>query len=146
MRSLSLLFLLWGGWWNCAQSEECPTQFSAALNEKAEGGDEDSQFQLGDCYFFGLGVPKDQVMGVSWYRKAAEAGQMKAQFNLGGCFHEGMGVEPDLMAAIKWWRKSAGQDYAPAEISIGDCYIFGKGVGVNPVPNTHLTLRTNGEV
>ena len=114
-----------------AWAEEPPQlpPYSAALEEQAKGGDADAQYQLGDCYFFGLGVKRDMVEGASWYRKAAEAGQMKAQFNLGGCFHEGMGVEPDLMAAIRWWRKSAGQDYAPAEISIGDCYIFGKGVG-----------------
>ena len=91
MRFLSLLFLLWVGWWNSAQTEEIPTPFSTALQEKAEGGDEDSQFQLGDCYFFGLGVKKDQREGVAWYRRAAEQGQMKAQFNLGGCLHEGLG-------------------------------------------------------
>ena len=114
--------LSWG------ETVEPTPKFSQELQEKAANGDADAQFQLGDCYFFGLGVPKDMREGVSWYRKAAEAGQIKAQFNLGGCFHEGMGVEPDLMAAIQWWRKSAGQDYAPAEISIGDCYIFGKGL------------------
>lgn len=120
---LGLLFCpSWGEGLNSAP------KFSEELRNKAADGDADAQFQLGDCYFFGLGVPKDMREGASWYRKAAEAGQMKAQFNLGGCFHEGMGVEPDLMAAIQWWRKSAGQDYAPAEISIGDCYIFGKGL------------------
>ena len=105
MRIHSLLFLLWVGCGSWAQTEENPNQYSAALQEKAESGDADAQFQLGDCYFFGLGVKRDLVEGASWYRKAAEAGQMKAQFNLGGCFHEGMGVEPDLMAAIRWWRK-----------------------------------------
>jgi TPR repeat protein len=127
MRSLRLLFLLWVGWWNCAQAEEMPIQFSTALQEKADSGDEDSQFQLGDCYFFGLGVKKDQREGVAWYRKAAEQGQMKAQFNLGGCLHEGLGTEPSLTEAIYWWRKAAGQDYPPAEISIGDAYVFGRG-------------------
>lgn len=86
MRIFTLLFLLWVGWGSWAQAEENPNQYSAALQEKAESGDADAQFQLGDCYFFGLGVKKDMVEGVSWYRKAAEAGQMKAQFNLGGVF------------------------------------------------------------
>ena len=68
-----------------------PPPYSAELEEQAKGGDADAQYQIGDCYFFGLGVKRDTVEGVSWYRKAAEAGQMKAQFNLGGCFQEGMG-------------------------------------------------------
>ena len=117
-----LSYLSWG------ETVDPTPKFSQELQEKAADGDADAQYQLGDCYFFGLGVKRDMVEGVSWYRKAAEAGQMKAQFNLGGCFHEGRGIEPDLRAAIRWWRKSAGQDYAPAQISIGDCYIFGKGL------------------
>jgi len=111
-----------------AGKEEPPPKYSQDLQQQADSGDADAQFHLGDCYFFGLGIPKDQRKGVSWYRKAAEAGQMQAQFNLGGCLHEGLGTEPSLMEAIQWWRRSAGQDYAPAQISIGDCYIFGKGL------------------
>ena len=111
-----------------AGKEEPPPKYSQDLQQQADSGDADAQFHLGDCYFFGLGVPKDQRKGVIWYRKAAEAGQMQAQFNLGGCLHEGLGIEPNLMEAIQWWRRSAGQDYAPAQISIGDCYIFGKGL------------------
>ncbi len=48
MRILSLLFLLWVGWGSWAQTEENPNQYSAALQEKAESGDADAQFQLGD--------------------------------------------------------------------------------------------------
>ncbi|NDB94747.1 MAG: sel1 repeat family protein [Verrucomicrobia bacterium] len=111
-----------------AGKAEPPPKYSQELQQQADSGDADAQFHVGDCYFFGLGIPKDQRKGVNWYRKAAEAGQMQAQFNLGGCLHEGLGIEPNLMEAIQWWRRSAGQDYAPAQISIGDCYIFGKGL------------------
>ena len=70
--------LSWG------ETVEPTPKFSQELKGKAEDGDADAQYQIGDCYFFGLGVKRDMVEGVSWYRKAAEAGQMKAQFNLGG--------------------------------------------------------------
>ena len=79
MRILSLFFLLWVGCGSWAQTEENPNQYSAALQEKAESGDADAQFQLGDCYFFGLGVKRDLVEGASWYRKAAEAGRVARQ-------------------------------------------------------------------
>ena len=121
------LLFLWIGLVSFISWAEGPTvaaKYSAELQAQAEKGDEDAQFQMGDCYFFGLGVKKDQREGVAWYRKAAEQGQMKAQFNLGGCFHEGLGTEPSLTEAIYWWRKAAGQDYPPAEISIGGCLCF----------------------
>jgi len=130
LNKMKILLFLWIGlvsliaW---AEGPTVPVNYSAELQAQADKGDEDAQFQLGDCYFFGLGVKKDQREGVAWYRKAAEQGQMKAQFNLGGCLHEGLGTEPSLTEAIYWWRKAAGQDYPPAEISIGDAYVFGRG-------------------
>ena len=111
-----------------AEDKKPLLRFSEDLRQQAEKGDADAQFQIGDCYFFGLGIPQDQVQGVIWYRRAAQAGQMNAQFNLGGCLHEGLGTEANLGEAILWWRRSAGQDYPPAQISIGDAYLFGKGL------------------
>ena len=85
---LGLLVLSLCGW---SEDKKPSLQYREELKEQAEKGDADAQFQLGDCYFFGLGISKDQAEGASWYRRAAEAGQMKAQFNLGGCLHEGLG-------------------------------------------------------
>ena len=100
---MKVILFLWIGFasfiaW--AEDPTLPAKYSAELQAQADKGDEDAQFQLGDCYFFGLGVKKDQREGVAWYRKAAEQGQMKAQFNLGGCLHEGLGTEPSLTEAI----------------------------------------------
>ncbi len=108
-----------------AQPSSPREAYSEELRARAEGGDEDAQFQLGNCYFFGLGVPKKQIDGVNWYRKAAEQGHAEAQFNLGGCLYQGYGVEPNQTEAVRWWRKSAGQNYPPAQISLGDCFLKG---------------------
>ena len=42
------------------------------VRAKAEGGDAESQVELGLRYAKGEGVAKNQVEAVKWYRKAAE--------------------------------------------------------------------------
>ncbi|MSR43556.1 MAG: hypothetical protein EXS19_05920, partial [Pedosphaera sp.] len=39
-----------------------------------EKGDASAQYNLGVMYANGLGVPKDEVEAVKWYRKAADQG------------------------------------------------------------------------
>ena len=48
-----------------APAQNPPTTFSEELKSKADSGDAESQFQIGNCYFFGLGVPKKQIDGVT---------------------------------------------------------------------------------
>ena len=57
----------------------------------------------------GLGVAKDEVAAVSWYRKAAEQGHAKAQYNLGVMFQYGLGVSKNRAEAVYWYIKAAVQ-------------------------------------
>ena len=62
--------------WACAWPNPCAGQSSAVayskeMESKAQAGDTEAQFQLGNCYFFGLGVAKKQIDGVAWYRKVS---------------------------------------------------------------------------
>ena len=43
----------------------------------AIAGDADAQFNLGQAYKLGRGVPVDMAMAESWYRKAALQGQVE---------------------------------------------------------------------
>jgi len=122
-------------------SQSKPITYTEELESKAQAGDTEAQFQLGNCYFFGLGVPKKQIDGVTWYRKAAEAGHAEAQFNLGGCLWQGYGVEPNQLEAARWWRKSAGQNFAPAQISVGDCFLYGRGTEKNEAEAVRWFLK-----
>lgn len=49
----------------------------------AEGGDADAQFNLGQAYRFGRGVPMDLAQAENWYRRAAQQGHLRAEDNLG---------------------------------------------------------------
>ena len=53
---------------------------------KAEKGDVDAQYNLGNYYREGIGVARDFPKAVSWYRKAAELGDARAQYSLGNCY------------------------------------------------------------
>ena len=49
----------------------------------AVAGDADAQFNLGQAYKLGRGVPADLGQAESWYRRAAKQGHLQAEDNLG---------------------------------------------------------------
>jgi TPR repeat protein len=53
------------------------------LRAGASAGDPDSQFQLGQAYQLGKGVPQDAEMAMMWYRRAASQGHAQASDELG---------------------------------------------------------------
>ena len=63
------------------------------LKEKAEQGDADAQFRLGECYFNGNDIKQDYKAGANWFTKAAEQEHAGAQYRLGLCYLFGNGVE-----------------------------------------------------
>lgn len=49
----------------------------------AIGGDPDAQFNIGQAYKLGRGVPVDLAQAEQWYRRAADQGHLQAEDNLG---------------------------------------------------------------
>ena len=81
------------------------------------------QFQRGAAYFHGIGVARDPVEAVKWFRKAAEQGFAPAQGMLGTCYYSGCGVEKDPVEAVKWFRKAAEQGRHQSQFNLGMCYM-----------------------
>ena len=73
-----------------------------------------TQFNLGNIYYFGKSVSKNYAEAVKWWRKAAEQGDVGAQFGLGHCYYAGFGVSKDQSLAKYWILKSAQGGYEPA--------------------------------
>ena|SRR5690349_682090 len=112
-----------------ADQTEADRRSLAELRAKAQEGNSRSQFELGTVFQFGsLGVAKDYVEAVKWYRKAAEQNHVWAQYNLGLCYHQGKGVAKDDAEAVKWFRKAAEQNDADSEYDLGVAYYNGEGV------------------
>ena len=67
----------------------------AEFRPLADQGNADAQFNLGEMYAYGHGVPQDYKEAVSWYRRAAERGHIRAQKNLGIIYAYGLEVPQD---------------------------------------------------
>jgi len=79
------------------------------IRAKAEKGDVNCQYLLGDSLLLGHECEKNSDEGIKWLLKAADQGHAKAQFVLGGCYLLGDGVKQDHDEAVKWLRKAAEQ-------------------------------------
>lgn len=82
-------------------------QTLASLRTRALAGEASGQFELGNAYYFGRGVPRDQVQSSRWYRKAADQGHPGAQLNLGNAFCRGEGLPRDPVEGYVWLILSA---------------------------------------
>ncbi|KAJ3893079.1 hypothetical protein GG344DRAFT_44039 [Lentinula edodes] len=69
-------------------------------------------YEVGQCFFHGWGVVKDQKMGVSYYRVAARLGDADAQNDLGFCLSNGKGCKKDRKEAAKWYRAAVAQGHS----------------------------------
>jgi TPR repeat protein len=68
----------------------------------AEAGDADAQFNMGQAYKLGRGVPANAATAQSWYQKAARQGHEQAQVNVGLLLYNG----GRRQEALPWIRKA----------------------------------------
>jgi cell division septation protein DedD len=81
----------------------------------ADQGDQDAQFNMGQAYRLGRGVPADLRIAQSWFQKAAAQGHEMAQGNLGLLLYEsGKRAE-----AMPWISKAAGRGDPRAQYVLG---------------------------
>ena len=114
---------------NGQSSADYDAKTLADLRAKAEGGDAQSQCELGIAFYDGtVGLQQDKSEAVKWYRKAAEQNEVWAQAILGNCYYNGQGVTKDFTEAVKWYRKAAEQNNDLAQYCLGVCYYNGQGV------------------
>jgi TPR repeat protein len=105
--------------------------FATALREwtpLAKQGDAFAQYNLGQMYRQGKGVPQNYKTAVKWYKLAAEQENARAQYNLGLLYFNGKGVPKDNKIAVKWFRLAADQGDADAQNNLG--FMYGNGQGL----------------
>ena len=90
------------------------TKAVECFQKAAEQGYASAQYNLGNSYYKGEGVPQNYTEAVKWYRKAAEQGDAEAQYNLALCYGKGEGVTENFSESIKWLKKAAAQGYSGA--------------------------------
>ncbi|MEH3047957.1 SPOR domain-containing protein [Sphingomonas adhaesiva] len=90
----------------------------------ATRGDADAQFNLGQAYKLGRGVPADQAQATEWFRKAAAQGHEQAVDNYGlALFQDGRKAE-----ALPWLEKSVARDEKRTELVLGTMLFNGDGI------------------
>ena len=72
-------------------------------------GEQGYEFDLGDMYRTGEGVPENDAEAVRWYRAAAAQDHVGAQFKLGLMYTNGYGVAEDHVQAYAWFNLAAAQ-------------------------------------
>jgi TPR repeat protein len=91
----------------------------------ADRGDADAQFNLGQAYKLGRGVPANAAQAQSWYEKAAKQGHEQAQVNVGLLLYNG----GRRQQAMPWIRKAADLGDPRAQYILGTELFNGDLVG-----------------
>ncbi|URW76247.1 SPOR domain-containing protein [Sphingomonas donggukensis] len=106
----------------------------------ATAGDADAQFNLGQAYKLGRGVPVDLAMAEEWYRKAALQGHQQAEDNYGlALFQNGRRDK-----AVPWLEKSAARGEPRAQYVLGTMYFNADVVKRDWVRAYALMTRASG--
>jgi TPR repeat protein len=101
------------------------------LQQRAEAGDAQAQFELGRAYEDGKGVPQDDARSIEWFRKSADQGNAQAENSLGVMYALGRGVPRDKEEAVRWYKKAAKQGLAEGIYNVAISYYNGEGVEGN---------------
>lgn len=95
----------------------------------AEKGDADAQFNLGQAYRWGRGVPLNLAAAQAWYERAAEKGQLDSQVILGlMLFQNG-----DHPGGLRWLRLASDKGEPRAMLVYGTALFNGDGVAQDPI-------------
>ncbi|MBW8743230.1 MAG: sel1 repeat family protein [Sphingomonas sp.] len=92
-----------------------------ALQARAQAGDAEAQFQMGEAYRAGKGVAADQEAAIMWYRRATAQGHIRASEELGfALFAHG-----DRREAMPYIEKAAARGEARAFYLLGTAHFNG---------------------
>lgn len=82
------------------------------LKPLAEQGNAEAQCIIGNMYDLGLGLEKNILEAVEWYKKSSEQGYGVASNNLGTIFKLGReGIPVNQIESNKWYQKARNQGF-----------------------------------
>jgi cell division septation protein DedD len=90
----------------------------------AEGGDSDAQFNLGQAYRLGRGVPINLAAAKTWFERAARSGHVDAETTLGLLLFQ----NGEQAQGLKWLKLAAEQGEPRAMLVYGTALYNGDGV------------------
>lgn len=103
----------------------------------AEKGDAEAEFNLGNAYLYGRGVPMNVAQGRQWIGRAASKGQVDAQATLGLLLYQ----DGDVKSGYRWLFAAAEAGEPRAMLIMGSAFYLGEGVPKDPVKGYAYTSR-----
>jgi hypothetical protein len=94
----------------------------------AEKGDADAEFNLGQAYRLGRGVPTNIAAATTWFQRAAAKGHIDAQTTLGLLLFQ----NGDQAGGLKWLKAAAEKGEPRALLVYGTALVNGDGVRKDP--------------
>lgn len=101
------------------------------LNEKAQAGQTQAQYDLAMRYRYGKGVEKSRSKAHSWLEKSAKGGYAKAQYALAMFYQQHAKNTPGVKKSLLWLKRAADQGYKDAQYSLGMMFKNGTLVHAN---------------
>jgi TPR repeat protein len=86
------------------------------IREDAQQGDVYSQFRLGQFYYEGKGISKDDAQAAKWFQKAATQEHSEAQYILASMYEKGVGLKQSDSEAFGWYLSAATQGHQRASV------------------------------
>ncbi|CAM4393653.1 MAG: hypothetical protein LEGION0398_MBIBDBAK_01169 [Legionellaceae bacterium] len=90
--------------------------------ESANQGDAYAQYNLGECYYDGIGVPQNLYMAISWFKLSSQQENADALNKLGEYHESRESGEKDLQKALELYKKSADKEHADAKTNLDNLY------------------------
>lgn len=107
----------------------------------ADKGDADAQFNLGQAYRLGRGVPLDLGSAEMWFQRAANSGHVDAQTTLGLLLFQ----NGDRVNGLKWLRRAAEQGEPRAMLVYGTALYNGDGAPQDKLLGYAFISRAAGQ-
>ncbi|HSR79995.1 MAG TPA: PDZ domain-containing protein, partial [Hyphomicrobiaceae bacterium] len=124
--------------WRIAEGGD---DFLQTLRRLGEGGNAYVMFRLGRLYANGIGVARDDIEAVRWYRMGASAGSLNATAALAMALIEGRGATKDEQEGLRLLRAAAEGDNHEAQHWLGVILGQGKLVSKDTVEAIRLLTR-----
>ena len=108
------------------------SDYSAAVaiwRPLAEKGDADAQFNLGQAYRLGRGVPINLAAAQSWFERAADRGHVDAQTTLGLLLFQ----NGNHTGGLRWLKVASDEGEPRAMLVYGTALFNGDGVPQDPI-------------
>lgn len=85
-------------------------------------------FHIAECHLYGIGTPKQPIIGMQWMLKAAQAGLPAAYFWAGVNYQQGLGVKASPSKSLKNFRLAAERGIPSAMTHLAMAYEEGLGL------------------